>query len=300
MKATAWVLTYLQNTEESLVCSQILLLKSETSPMEKLARPIVIFDSGVGGLSIYQEIKQMLPQIEVIYCADTLAFPYGPKPEEEVIERTSRCLAELARQYNPALVVIACNTASTISLPRARAELDIPVVGVVPAIKTASEASDSRCIGLLATPGTVERDYTDQLINDFAEDCHVIRVGSSELVHLAEQYLRGETAEASHLEDRLKEIVAPFFANGHSPDAIVLGCTHFPLLRKELKKISPGSVRWIDSGSAIARRVKHLIEFTPEGSGKRDTFVHTGSAEQIEMLVPALDKMGFNAPLELQ
>lgn len=260
--------------------------------MQKLARPIVIFDSGVGGLSIYQEIKQALPHIEVVYCADTLAFPYGPKTEKDVIGRTSHCLAKLARKYNPALAVIACNTASTISLPRVRAELDFPVVGVVPAIKTASARSTSRCIGLLATPGTVERDYTDQLIDDFAGDCHVIRVGSSELVHIAEQYLRGESIERSQLE----VIVAPFFANGHKADAIVLGCTHFPLLRDELTRVSPDFVRWIDSGAAIARRVKHLIEYSPEPSGKKDTFVYTGLAEQIEMLLPTLNEKGFKAP----
>ena len=260
--------------------------------MQKLARPIVIFDSGVGGLSIYQEIKQALPHIEVVYCADTLAFPYGPKSEEDVIGRTSHCLAELARKYNPALAVIACNTASTISLPRVRAEQEFPVVGVVPAIKTASEKSASRCIGLLATPGTVERDYTNQLIDNYAGDCHVIRVGSSELVHIAEQSLRGESITASQLE----EIVAPFFTNGHKADAIVLGCTHFPLLRDELARVSPDFVRWIDSGAAIARRVQHLIEYSPESSNKKDTFVHTGLAEQIEMLIPTLNEMGFKAP----
>lgn len=263
--------------------------------MQKLAHPIVIFDSGVGGLSIYQEIKQALPHSKVVYCADTRAFPYGPKSEDEVIERTSYCLTQLARQYNPALAVIACNTASTISLPRVRAELDFPVVGVVPAIKTASRESRCRCIGLLATPGTVERDYTDQLITDFADDCHVIRVGSSELVHLAEQHLRGEPIATKQLED----IVAPFFTNGHQADAIVLGCTHFPLLRNELSKISPDSVQWIDSGAAIARRVKHLISDYPQYSGSRDTFLHTGSAEHIDKLFPALDKMGFNAPEKL-
>ena len=263
--------------------------------MQKLARPIVIFDSGVGGLSIYQEIKQVLPHIEVVYCADTQAFPYGPKPEEEVIERTSHCLARLAEKYSPALAVIACNTASTISLPRVREELDFPVVGVVPAIKTASEESNSRCIGLLATPGTIERNYTDQLIADFADDCHVIRVGSSELVQLAEQHLRGATV----CRKKLTHIVAPFFANGERPDAIVLGCTHFPLLRSELAKVVPGFVQWIDSGTAIARRVKHLIEFSPEHSENKDIFIHTGSAEQIHRLVPALAEMGFSHPEKL-
>ena len=263
--------------------------------MQKLARPIVIFDSGVGGLSIYQEIKQALPHIGVVYCADTLAFPYGPKSEDEVIERTSLCLAELTRQYNPALAVIACNTASTISLPRVRAELSFPVVGVVPAIKTASQKSRNRCIGLLATPGTVERDYTDQLVSDFAGDCHVIRVGSSDLVHLAEQYLRGEPIEVKQLQD----IVSPFFAGGHQADSIVLGCTHFPLLRDELAKVSPDFVQWVDSGAAIARRVKHLIGYQPEYTGRRDIFVHTGSAKHIDMLLPALDRMGFNTPERL-
>ncbi|ELT98607.1 hypothetical protein CAPTEDRAFT_126248, partial [Capitella teleta] len=191
-----------------------------------MVKPIVIFDSGVGGLSVYQEIKQVLPNIPVVYCSDTQGFPYGPKPESEVIERTSLCLCLLAERYEPSLAVIACNTASTISLPRVREELGFPVVGVVPAIKTASEYSKRRCIGLLATPGTIARSYTDQLIQDFAGDCHVIRVGSSDLVQMAEAFLRGEKIS----DEALENILAPFFADEQTPDAIVLGCTHFPLL----------------------------------------------------------------------
>ena len=261
--------------------------------MQELARPIVIFDSGVGGLSIYQEIKQALPELGVIYCSDTAAFPYGPKPEDEVVERTSFCLGQLAKKYNPSLAVIACNTASTISLPRVRRELDIPVVGVVPAIKTASEKSANRCIGLLATPGTIQRSYTDQLIKDFADDCQVIRVGSSELVHLAEQHLRGETVS----KEALKAVIAPFFVNGYNPDAIVLGCTHFPLLRDELAKVSPVPIQWVDSGAAIARRVKSLLERPiSKNSEMTDIFVHTGVEAQVTALSPALEKMGFTQP----
>ena len=260
--------------------------------MQKLARPIVIFDSGVGGLSVYLEIKQALPGHEVVYCSDTAAFPYGPKSEEDVIERTSFCLNRLAGQYNPALAVIACNTASTISLPRVRSELNFPIVGVVPAIKTASESSVSRCIGLLATPGTIERSYTDQLINDFADDCHVIRVGSSDLVHLAEQRLRGQTIAP----EKLKVIIAPFFENAHHPDAIVLGCTHFPLLKDELTRVSPSPVQWVDSGAAIARRVKSLIKHSAQKKMNNDIFVHTGTPDQVALLVPALKKLGFDRP----
>ena len=264
--------------------------------MQSQVRPIVIFDSGVGGLSIYQEIKQTMPELHVVYCSDTEAFPYGPKPEEEVIERTSYCLGELAKQYQPLLAVIACNTASTISLPRVRRELNFPVVGVVPAIKTASEQSSNRCIGLLATPGTIDRDYTDQLIADFADDCEVIRVGSSELVHLAEQHLRGEVVASEHLQN----IVAPFFQNGQYPDTIVLGCTHFPLLKTLLDKVVPKPVQWVDSGAAIARRVSSLLKDSQPLKAERDIFVHTGESESVKALTPALKEMGFEKPVLLK
>lgn len=264
--------------------------------MHELARPIVIFDSGVGGLSIYQEIKQALPGLRVIYCSDTAAFPYGPKTEEEVVDRTSFCLGQLAQKYHPALAVIACNTASTISLPRVRRELDIPIVGVVPAIKTASEQSRNRCIGLLATPGTIQRGYTDQLIKDFADDCQVIRVGSSDLVYLAEQHLRGERVSA----DALEKVIKPFFVGGYQPDAIVLGCTHFPLLKDELAKVSPTPVKWIDSGAAIAHRVESLLEGKIPGQSENpDIFVHTGIEEQVTDLLPMLEKMGFSGPVAI-
>ncbi|USE36603.1 glutamate racemase [Endozoicomonas sp. SCSIO W0465] len=258
--------------------------------MNKRAKPIVIFDSGVGGLSIYQEIKQVLPHAPVVYCSDIHGFPYGPKPEVEVIERTSLCLNAVAEQFDPSLAVIACNTASTISLPRVREELDFPVVGVVPAIKTASEYSEKRCIGLLATPGTIARRYTDQLIDDFAGDCHVIRVGSSELVQMAEQYLRGEPVS----ERDLRKILAPFLEGELVPDAVVLGCTHFPLLREALQQLS-ADIHWIDSGAAIARRVVSLLgpNAFPADSAPQDYFMHTGQAEQVSALVPALENMGF-------
>ncbi|OED49157.1 glutamate racemase [Endozoicomonas sp. (ex Bugula neritina AB1)] len=264
--------------------------KSPTSFMPKQVRPIVIFDSGVGGLSIYQEIKRALPDLNIVYCSDTAAFPYGSKSEKEVIDRTSYCLSELAKQYQPLLAVIACNTASTISLPRVRAELNFPVVGVVPAIKMASKLSINRCIGLLATPGTIERDYTDQLINEFADDCRVIRVGSSELVYLAEQHLRGELLASGVLE----QIIAPFFEHVHYPDTIVLGCTHFPLLKNALDSVTPQPVQWVDSGTAIARRVLSLLEHHLPFEATRDIFVHTGGPDSIKALVPALGDMGFD------
>ncbi|MDP0588038.1 MAG: glutamate racemase [Candidatus Endonucleobacter bathymodioli] len=265
---------------------------SDSYLMQEQARPIIIFDSGVGGLSIYKDVKQMTPELKVIYCADNKGFPYGPKPEEEVVDRTSYYLRKLTERYNPSLAIIACNTASTISLPRVRQELNIPVVGVVPAIKSASAHSKNRCFGLLATPGTITRKYTASLIEEFASDCNVISVGSSELVHMAEQYFCGEKIESA----LLKTIIDPFFSEEILPDSIVLGCTHFPLLKHLLQPVTPVQVQWIDSGEAIARRVKALLGEAELNSihCEGNLFVYTGPLSYAKALLNTLGGMGFS------
>ncbi|MTI12390.1 glutamate racemase [Sansalvadorimonas verongulae] len=211
-------------------------------------------DSGAGGLTVFEEISRMMPWLPVIYCADNAGFPYGPRSEDDVIQRVSHYLGVLCQQFDPILAVIACNTASTVALTRVRKELNIPVVGVVPAIKTAALHSRNKCIGLLATPGTVKRSYTDNLIDDFASDCEVIRVGSTRLVHLAERKLQGEPVAQWEFD----KILEPFAKASQQPDQIVLGCTHFPLVKGELSKSMP-TVAWVDSGEAIARRVYSLL-----------------------------------------
>lgn len=253
-------------------------------------KPIVIFDSGVGGLSVYQQVKRRLPSLEVIYCADNEGFPYGPKPESEVVGRTLHCLTRLSQQYQPALVIIACNTASTISLPCARQTLQIPIVGVVPAIKSAGEWSKKRCLGLLATPGTIAREYTHQLIRDFARDCEVISVGSGALVDMAERHLRNKFID----DYEFKDVIKPFFANGHSPDCIVLGCTHFPLVKEQLQKACSVPIRWIDSGNAIAKRVESLLDAPNDTHDQTpDRFIYTGDSSNVETLLPLLESLGF-------
>ena len=215
---------------------------------------ILVFDSGVGGLSILQAIGGRLPQFEYVYASDNAGFPYGTKSEVELVERTDKVLRALIRLENPDIVVIACNTASTVALPKIRSHFTKPVVGVVPAIKPAAAKSTSKVIGLLATPGTVNRAYTHQLISDFASHCEVISVGSSEMVELAEQKLRGH-----HIDrDKIAAIVRPFFDHPEL-DTIVLACTHFPLLQNELLEVASRKVDWIDSGEAIARRVASLL-----------------------------------------
>jgi len=219
---------------------------------------ILVFDSGVGGLSILQEIRQQYPNCCYFYASDNAEFPYGTKDEEELIERVDAVLHKLYTLTQADIIVIACNTASTVALPRIRERFTIPIIGVVPAVKPAAKTTNTKVIGLLGTPGTVKRGYTQQLIDEFASDCEVIPVGSSELVTLAEKKLRGETVGKEQIEPIVTTLMA------HSQlDTVILACTHFPLLKAELMNALPKVCYWVDSGEAIARRVGYWIEQLP-------------------------------------
>lgn len=218
---------------------------------------VLVFDSGVGALSIIDEIRHSLPQVTITYASDNGFFPYGNKSEADLIQRVDRVLHALVAQSAPDIIVVACNTASTVALPKVREHFSIPIVGVVPAIKPAAQLSTSRVIGLLGTPGTVSRPYTRQLISDFAGDCTIIPLGSTALVEMAEQKLRGRNLDP----DAIKTVLLPLtraedFAQ---MDTIVLACTHFPLIRNELSEALNKPLHWVDSGAAIARRVAHLL-----------------------------------------
>ena len=205
----------------------------------------LIFDSGVGGLSVVAEIRNRLPDLQLSYAADDIFRPYGEKSEAQLKARLPRLLWELTETTQPDIVVMACNTASTTVLSEVRSALKIPVIGVVPAIKPAATASRTKTIAVLGTPGTVQRRYVDDLINEFASDCHVLLQGSVNLVDIAEKKLAGQPVDL----DWVKAEIAPMFSGrrGADIDAVVLACTHFPLLRNELKASVTQSVQWIDS-----------------------------------------------------
>jgi glutamate racemase len=248
--------------------------------------PILFFDSGVGGLSVVDAARKLLPDAPFVYAADSAGFPYGLKTEAEIAARVPALLGRLAERFRPRLIVIACNTASTIALAHVRAALDIPVVGTVPAIKPAALLSKTRVIGILGTDATVRQPYVDRLSAEFAGDCTVIRHGSAALVELAEAKLRGKRIAP---ED-IVAAVAPLAAVGRL-DTIVLACTHFPLLRGELRACLPG-VTLVDSGAGIARRVAHLtagqaFEPTPGEA------VFTRVDIAVGALKPALALRGF-------
>jgi glutamate racemase len=219
------------------------------------AAPLLFFDSGVGGLSVLRPTRALLPEAPIVYVADNAGFPYGARSEEDIAARVPALLAPVVERFDPRLVVIACNTASTIALDTVRAALDLPVVGTVPAIKPASEMSKSRVIGVLGTQATVRQPYVDDLAARFAADCTVIRHGSPELVELAEAKLAGQAVSV----EAVRAAAQPMFdaQHGSEIDVVVLACTHFPLLDQELQAAFP-RVKLVDGGPGIARRIAYL------------------------------------------
>lgn len=216
---------------------------------------ILVIDSGVGGLSVTQHIRLKCPSATITYIADTLYFPYGQKAEEIVIQRIHTLVRYGLCDIQPDLVVIACNTASTVALESLRETFSVPFVGVVPAIKPAAQNSASGIIGVLATRGTVNGLYTRNLISSFAQGNGVFLHGSSLLVETAEQKLQG----VAPCLQRIQEDVNKLLCQHKEIDTVVLACTHFPLLKAEFQECFPKIKSWIDSGDAIARRVEFLL-----------------------------------------
>jgi glutamate racemase len=254
--------------------------------------PVLVFDSGVGGLTVADEIASILPGTPLLYLCDNEYFPYGTKPEAALVDRVAAVIEAAVARHAPRLVVVACNTASTVALPRLRAMVAAPIVGVVPAIKPAAAASRNRVIGLLGTPGTVRRRYTQELIDQFAGDCRVIRIGSAELVEMAEAKLRGETVDRAALAG----ILAGFFApeSGEAADTVVLACTHFPLLEEELAEIAPAGTVFVNSGAAVALRVRTLLPAgDPIAAGAPHLLVFTAPDLAGAARLAAFERRGF-------
>jgi glutamate racemase len=218
---------------------------------------ILVFDSGLGGLTVFREIIKARPDARYVYVADDAFFPYGAQPEEGLVSRVCGLIAELVADHRPDLIVIACNTASTLVLPHLRARFETPFVGTVPAIKPACARSLTKRVTVLGTRATVEREYTRALIRDFANGSDVALVGSTRLAEFAERELN-----CTPVPDWLiAEEIAPCFidAEKRRTDTIVLACTHYPLLLARFERLSPWRVSFIDPAPAIARRVIDLI-----------------------------------------
>ncbi len=228
---------------------------------------IVVFDSGVGGFTVFREVKAARPDARYIYIADDAFFPYGSQPEDALIARVVAVIGKAIDDYAPDLVVIACNTASTIALAALRARYTVPIVGTVPAIKPACAQSRSKRIAVLGTQATVSREYTRALIREYAGDCNVVLVGSQRLAGFAEMELAGTPVPDADI----KAEIAPCFGEGppeHYTDTIVLACTHYPLLIERFRALQAWPVDWLDPAPAIARRVVDLLRDRPQVAGK--------------------------------
>ena len=221
-------------------------------------RPLLFFDSGIGGLSVLAPTRVLLPQAPVVYVADSAGFPYGVKSEAEIAARVPALLGRLVERYRPRLVVIPCNTACTIALGEIRAALDLPVVGTVPAIKPAAAISQTRVIGVLGTEATVRQPYVDRLSAEFAGDCLVLRHGSARLVELAEARLRGDPERPAEYAEAMAGLLDQ--PGGDRMDTVVLACTHFPLVADALAAAAPRPLNFVHGGDGIARRIAHLTE----------------------------------------
>jgi glutamate racemase len=236
---------------------------------------ILVFDSGLGGLTVLREVVAARPDAHYVYVADDAFFPYGHHGEDEIIARVVPLVGDLIAEHTPDLVVIACNTASTLVMSHLRAAYTVPFVGTVPAIKPACASSKTKRVSVLGTKGTVKREYTKKLIRDFAQGCEVTLVGSPELASLAEAALSGGDIRDEDIATEL----APCFVGrledaADRTDTVVLACTHYPLLIDRLVKLAPWPVDWIDPAPAIARRVVDLI-------GPKGTIMDEAGAEMI-------------------
>jgi glutamate racemase len=259
---------------------------------------ILVFDSGLGGLTVFREIVKLRPQARYVYAADDAAFPYGRLSESELTARVIAVMRELIDAHRPDLVVIACNTASTLVLAQLRTIFSMPFVGTVPAIKPACAVSQTRLVSVLGTEATVAREYTRTLIRDFARGCEVTLVGSRRLPVLAESVLRGEPVDDADIADE----IAPCFLerDGARTDTVVLACTHFPLLDRHLKRLSPWPVTFLDPAPAIARRVAELVAAAPaDAPAGKPIFVLTSSDAPTAALAASLTAFGFGAPYGL-
>ena len=261
--------------------------------MAEAHSPILIFDSGVGGLTVYDALQAILPQAPVIYAADLAGLPYGSKTEAQIAARVAGLLGRMAERYRPRLVCIACNTASTIALGMVREVLEVPVVGTVPAIKPAASLTRSGTIGLIGTEATIRQAYVDRLEAEFAGGKRLLRIAAPDFVSLAEAKLRGAPVDPAPLRAIAERLAA--MPGGAAIDTLVLACTHFPLLADELTAVFGADIALVDGAHGIARRIAQLVEGQDFAKPAPNRFVITGPLAAATGLETALGARGFGA-----
>lgn len=264
---------------------------------------LLVFDSGLGGLSVLGALRNAIPEARITYLADDARFPYGAMKDDELAARVCEVLAGPAAGLGVDAILVACNTASTIALPALRETFIQPVIGTVPAIKPAAALSRSGLVSVLGTSATVRRDYTRALVAEYGQGCDYTLVGSSRLAALAEAEMAGELIA----DDELRAEIIPCFveADGRRTDVIVLGCTHYPLLRHRFESLAPWPVTWLDPAPAIARRAANLLAESgfPVGVGvtrEPGQIIFTSGRALSPALAATLDSYGLTLAKEAQ
>jgi len=255
------------------------------------AAPVLIFDSGVGGLSVLREMRLLLPEAPVIYAADNAGLPYGTKTEIQIATRVSGLLGRMTERLRPRLVCIACNTASTIALEMVREVLEVPIVGTVPAIKPAAAMTETGVIGLLGTEATIRQGYVDRLEARFASDKLLLRHAAPGLVTAAEARLRGEPVDPQVFASAVSGLRDQ--PGGDRIDTVVLACTHFPLVSDDLAEAFGRGVRFVDGSQGIARRIASLTEGQRWQRREADLALFTRGGDDVEALRSALARFGL-------
>ena len=255
------------------------------------AAPILLFDSGVGGLTVLAELRKLLPDAPIIYAADNAGLPYGEKTEPQIAARVAGLLGRMTERLHPRLACIACNTASTIALDAVREVLEIPIVGTVPAIKPAAAMTQTGVIGLIGTEATIRQGYVDRLEARFAADKALLRLAAPQLVAAAEALLKGEPVDTSAVASAVAALRA--MPRGDEIDTVVLACTHFPLLETELAKAFGSGVAFVHGAQGIARRIASLTEGQPFRREHDDLVLFTGDNDSIEAYREGLSAYGL-------
>lgn len=253
---------------------------------------IGFFDSGVGGLSILQDVVRLMPGFSTVYLSDTANFPYGQKSEVEVQTISGRAI-EILMRYSPIAVVVACNTASTSALPQLRQQFpSMPIVGVVPALKPAAAVTTTGKIGLLATTRTLQSAAYQELKSAYAKGLTVIDQPCPGWVEMVEI---GHVNDAA-AEEAVDRIVTPLAKQG--VDTYVLGCTHYPFLRSLIERYAGVGAHVIDSGLAVAQQLQRLIPTTPAVlESRQQLFLSTGAEDNVSKLMSVL--LGHPVEVEL-
>ena len=265
---------------------------TQTAPTIRPDAPVLVFDSGVGGLTVLDALRRSLPEAPVIYAADNAGLPYGEKSEAEIAARVAGLLGRMTERFQPRLACIACNTASTIALGMVRDVLHIPIVGTVPAVKPAAAMTKTGVIGLIGTGATIRQGYVDRLEAEFAADKTLLRLAAPALVGAAEAKLRGETVDLAAIAEMVSAMRA--MPGGERIDTLVLACTHFPLLAQELSQAFGPDVALIDGSDGIARRIASLTQGQAFTRSRPDLALFTRNDSSLSPLKSALEQRGLD------